>query len=86
MWPLTNRNCTLENLKTNVCPFADRFKVDASVDESLCQVSSARSQRVGPDGYRSGHLICFEEFNCLRGQSTHAKAYEERGTSATENN
>ena len=57
---------TLKDLETDVCPFTDRFEVDATVDKGLREVASAGAKSVGTDSNRSRDLISFEKLDCLR--------------------
>ena len=63
---VTYRNATFENLKANVCPFTNRFKIDATVNQGLSEVSPPRPEGVGTNCYRSRDFIGFEELNSLR--------------------
>jgi hypothetical protein len=62
---LTDRNGAFKNLQADIRPFADRFKVDPSLDEYLCQISPSCTKRVGADRYWSRHFISLEELDSL---------------------
>ena len=57
-----------EHLEADVRPFAYGFEVHAAIDERLGEVASAGAEGVCANGYWSGRLIGFEEFNRLTGR------------------
>lgn len=59
--PLTDWNLRLEDLQTDFAPLAKRLQLDSSVHQSLCKISSSRSQGVRPDGDWSRRLVGLEE-------------------------
>ena len=60
-----NRNAALEDLQTHIRPLAYRLEIDATIDESLCEVSSPCAQRVGADCDWPRYFVRFEEFDSL---------------------
>ena len=60
---------TLENLESDVSPFADVREVDASVDKSLCQVAASCAQGVRSYCYRASNFVRLEKFNGLESKS-----------------
>ena len=61
-----DRHATVEHLQPDVCPLADGFEVDATVDEGLHEVAPPGAQRVCPNRYGSGHFVCVEKLDGLK--------------------
>jgi hypothetical protein len=57
----SDRYTGLENLETDLGPFADRLKVNTSVNQRLSEITTTRSEGVGSDGDRSRSFIGFEK-------------------------
>lgn len=64
-WCGADGDATLENLQSDISPFANGLQVDATVDEGLGQVSTTRAKGVSPycDGTR--YLVRLEELDSL---------------------
>lgn len=60
---------TLENLESDIGPFTDGLEVDATVDKSLCQVTSSCAQGVRSYCYRASNFVSLKEFNGLERKS-----------------
>ena len=65
LWCCTDGDAGLEDLQTDICPFADGFEVDATVDKCLCEVFPARPKSVCANSHGSRHFIGFKEFDGL---------------------
>ena len=60
-----DRHAALEDLQADICPLADGFKVDATVNEGLSEVAPSGAEGVCPDRHGAGNLISLEELDCL---------------------
>ena len=61
----TDRDAALEDLEPDVGPFAYWLKIDATVDESLCEISSPCAQRVRANRDWPRDFVRFEELDSL---------------------
>ena len=61
----TNWNATLEYLQAHVSPLANGLKIDSTVNQSLCEVSSTRAKGISADSNGAWYFVGFEKFYSL---------------------
>lgn len=64
-WCGADGDATLENLQSNIGPFANGLQIDATVDEGLRQVATTRPKGVGPYCNGTRYLVSLEELDGL---------------------